>query len=78
YEALLEALAGAGVTCVQFDEPCMTMERTPAEVERVRCAYDRLSATPTRPRILVTGQYGDLAGALPALASTGVEAIGLD
>ncbi|MEH6381551.1 MAG: 5-methyltetrahydropteroyltriglutamate--homocysteine S-methyltransferase, partial [Dietzia cercidiphylli] len=53
YEALLEALAGAGVTCVQFDEPCMTMERTPAEVERVRCAYDRLSAAPTRPRILV-------------------------
>ncbi|WP_182640904.1 5-methyltetrahydropteroyltriglutamate--homocysteine S-methyltransferase [Dietzia sp. CW19] len=78
YEALLEALAGAGVTCVQFDEPCMTMERTPAEVEQVRHAYDRLSAVPSRPRILVTGQYGDLAGALPALASTGIEAIGLD
>ncbi|MFN3340845.1 MAG: 5-methyltetrahydropteroyltriglutamate--homocysteine S-methyltransferase, partial [Dietzia sp.] len=78
YEALLGALAEAGVTCVQFDEPCMTMERTPHELDRLRHAYDRLSAVPTRPRILVTGQYGDLGEALPALASTGIEALGLD
>ncbi|MFN3601995.1 MAG: 5-methyltetrahydropteroyltriglutamate--homocysteine S-methyltransferase [Dietzia sp.] len=78
YEALLGVLAEAGVTCVQFDEPCMTMERTSSEIDRLRHAYDRLSAVPTRPRILVTGQYGDLDEALPALASTGIEAIGLD
>lgn len=78
YEALLGVLAGAGVTCVQFDEPCMTMERSPGEIDRLRHAYDRLSAVRDRPRILVTGEYGDLAGALPALAATGIEAIGLD
>lgn len=78
YEALLEVLAGADVTCVQFDEPCMTMERTADEIERLRHAYERLSAVPTRPRILVTGAYGDLGDALPALASTEIEAIGLD
>ena len=78
YEALLEVLAGAGVTCVQFDEPCMTMERTADEIERLRHAYERLSAVPTRPRILVTGAYGDLGDALPALASTDIEAVGLD
>ena len=78
YETLLAVLAGAGVTCVQFDEPCMTMERTDAEIDRLRRAYDRLAAVATRPRILVTGAYGDLGDALPALASTGVEAIGLD
>lgn len=78
YEALLNVLAEVGVECVQFDEPCMTMERTDAEIERLLQAYDRLAAAPSRPRILVTGAYGDLAGALPALASTNVEAIGLD
>ena len=78
YEALLGVLAEAGVTCVQFDEPYMTMERTPHELDRLRHAYDRLSAVRTRPRILVTGQYGDLGEALPALAATGIEAVALD
>ncbi|GAA3512223.1 5-methyltetrahydropteroyltriglutamate--homocysteine S-methyltransferase [Dietzia aurantiaca] len=78
YEALLGVLAGAGVTCVQFDEPCMTMERTDVEIDCLRRAYDRLAAVATRPRILVTGAYGDPGDALPALAVTGVEAIGLD
>ncbi|WP_440220239.1 5-methyltetrahydropteroyltriglutamate--homocysteine S-methyltransferase [Dietzia sp. MNB45] len=78
YEALLGVLAGAGVTCVQFDEPCMTMERTADEITALRRAYDRLAAVTTRPRILVTGQYGDLGEALSALAATGIEAIGLD
>ena len=78
YEALLGVLAGAGVTCVQFDEPCMTMERSSDEIDALRRAYDRLAAVATRPRILVSGAYGDLGDALPALASTGVEAIGLD
>ena len=78
YVALLEALSAAGVVCVQFDEPCMTMERTPFEIAGLRHAYERLSAVALRPRILVTGQYGDLGDALPALAATGIEAIALD
>src|SRR5690606_20466925 len=78
YEALLGVLADAGVTCVQFDEPCMTMERTADEITALRRAYDRLAAVVRRPRILVTGEYGDLGEALPALAATGIEAIGLD
>lgn len=78
YEELLEKLAAADVVCVQFNEPCMTLERTPFEIERLRHAYDRLSAVADRPRILVTFEYGDPAEALPALAATGIEAVGLD
>ncbi|WP_333619595.1 5-methyltetrahydropteroyltriglutamate--homocysteine S-methyltransferase [Dietzia sp.] len=78
YEKLLEALARAGVVCVQFDEPAMTMDRSDFEIKRFREAYKRLSAAPLRPRILVTGPYGDFGPALPALASTDVEAVGLD
>lgn len=78
YERLLEVLARAGVVCVQFDEPAMTAERTDFEVRRMREAYQRLAQVALRPRLLVTGPYGDLGPALDALAATDVEAIALD
>ncbi|MEU7630532.1 5-methyltetrahydropteroyltriglutamate--homocysteine S-methyltransferase [Nocardia sp. NPDC049220] len=78
YEELFEILAKRGATCVQLDEPAFTSERTPAELAAFEAAYHRLSKAPLRPRILVTGQYGDFGEALTILAGTGVEAIGLD
>lgn len=78
YEELLEILAKRGSTCAQFDEPCFTSERSPEELEAFERAYRRLSTAPLRPRILVTGQYGDFGEAVRILAGTAVEAIGLD
>ncbi|MEU2033132.1 5-methyltetrahydropteroyltriglutamate--homocysteine S-methyltransferase [Nocardia amamiensis] len=78
YEELFEILAKRGATCVQLDEPAFTSERTPAELAAFETAYHRLSKAPLRPRMLVTGQYGDFGAALAILAGTGVEAIGLD
>lgn len=78
YEELFEILAKRGSTCVQLDEPCFTSERTDAELAAFEKAYERLSKAPLRPRLLVTGQYGDFGPALAILAGTGVEAIGLD
>ena len=78
YEQLFEILAKRGATCVQLDEPAFTSERTPAELAAFEAAYQRLSKAPLRPRILVTGQYGDFGEALTILARSNVEAIGLD
>ncbi|MEU6832349.1 5-methyltetrahydropteroyltriglutamate--homocysteine S-methyltransferase [Nocardia beijingensis] len=78
YEELFEILAKRGATCVQLDEPAFTSERTPAELAAFESAYHRLGKAPLRPRILVTGQYGDFGEALTILASTNIEAIGLD
>ncbi|WP_328406696.1 5-methyltetrahydropteroyltriglutamate--homocysteine S-methyltransferase [Nocardia sp. NBC_00403] len=78
YEQLFEILAKRGATCVQLDEPCFTGERSPAELAAFDKAYQRLSKAPLRPRMLVTGQYGDFGEALTILAGTNVEAIGLD
>lgn len=78
YEELFEILARRGSTCVQLDEPCFTAERTAAELAAFERAYDRLAKAPLRPRLLVTGQYGDFGEALRILAGTHVEAIGLD
>ncbi|MBF6342427.1 5-methyltetrahydropteroyltriglutamate--homocysteine S-methyltransferase [Nocardia cyriacigeorgica] len=78
YEQLFEILAKRGSTCVQLDEPCFTSERSEAELAAFERAYERLTKAPLRPRILVTGQYGDFGEALTILARTNVEAIGLD
>ncbi|WP_040828225.1 5-methyltetrahydropteroyltriglutamate--homocysteine S-methyltransferase [Nocardia jiangxiensis] len=78
YEELFEILAKRGSTCVQLDEPCFTGDRSPAELAAFLTAYQRLSTAPLRPRILVTGQYGDFHEATAILAQTQVEAIGLD
>ncbi|EME62264.1 5-methyltetrahydropteroyltriglutamate--homocysteine S-methyltransferase [Rhodococcus ruber BKS 20-38] len=78
YEKLFAELARAGAWCVQLDEPSFTEDRTPQELEVFARAYDTLSHAPLRPRLLVTGPYGHLGEALPLLAATKVEAIGLD
>lgn len=78
YEALFEKLAKAGATCIQLDEPAFTQDRTADELDALRRAYATLSHAPLRPRILVTGPYGNLGEALPILAATQVEALGLD
>src|SRR5690606_7565832 len=78
YEELIERLAKRGSTGVQLDEPCFTSERSESELALFEHAYERLTKAPLRPRILVTGQYGDFGEALTILARTNVEAIGLD
>ncbi|MCP2290295.1 5-methyltetrahydropteroyltriglutamate--homocysteine S-methyltransferase [Nocardia amikacinitolerans] len=78
YEELFEILAKRGATCVQLDEPMFTSERSDAELAAFERAYQRLSHAPLRPRMLVTGQYGDFGEALTILAASNVEAIGLD
>ncbi|MGZ8178453.1 5-methyltetrahydropteroyltriglutamate--homocysteine S-methyltransferase [Williamsia sp. SKLECPSW1] len=78
YLELLDALYKQGAKCVQLDEPAFATDRTVQELEILARVYDRLSGVASRPRLLVTGQYGDLGPALPALAATKVEAIALD
>ncbi|KAA0022266.1 5-methyltetrahydropteroyltriglutamate--homocysteine S-methyltransferase [Antrihabitans cavernicola] len=78
YEALFEILAKRGATCVQLDEPSFTSDRVPEELAAFEKAYQRLSTSALRPRLLVTGQYGDFGEALRILAASKVEAIGLD
>lgn len=78
YEELLGALAAEGVAWVQLDEPALVADRAPAELDAVRAAYDRLGGLAVRPGLFVASYFGDLGEALPVLAATPVEAIGLD
>ncbi|GAA3603379.1 5-methyltetrahydropteroyltriglutamate--homocysteine S-methyltransferase [Nonomuraea rosea] len=78
YEELLSALAAEGVEWVQLDEPALVGDRTPDELAALKSAYDRLGGLGTRPGLFVASYFGDLGTALPVLAGTPVEAIGVD
>ncbi|MDA0638454.1 5-methyltetrahydropteroyltriglutamate--homocysteine S-methyltransferase, partial [Nonomuraea sp. MCN248] len=78
YEELLGALAAEGVAWVQLDEPALVADRTPAELAAVRTAYDRLGNVAARPGLFVASYFGHLGEALPVLAATPVEAVGVD
>jgi 5-methyltetrahydropteroyltriglutamate--homocysteine methyltransferase len=78
YEQLLLKLHAAGAGWVQFDEPVLAADRTWEELEALRHAYHRLGSLLRRPVLLVSTYFGEIGAALPVLAASPVEAIGLD
>lgn len=82
YARILAELADAGAEWVQLDEPALVSESLDAPRARVLDAvgeaYDALGGGDERPAILVAAPYGALDDALPALAATPIEALGLD
>lgn len=78
YAQLLERLHVAGAQWVQLDEPVLAGDRTDAELAALRHAYQRLGLLLRRPMMLVSTCSGEIGEALPALAASPVEAIGLD
>ncbi|MDM7830232.1 5-methyltetrahydropteroyltriglutamate--homocysteine S-methyltransferase [Cellulomonas edaphi] len=82
YVQLLSELAAAGATWVQLEEPALVSDSIEVPAERLLAAvveaYGTLTAAETRPAIFVAAPYGDLGAALPVLAATDVEAIGID
>lgn len=82
YATLLQRLAEAGAEWVQLDEPALVSESI--EVPRAELlaaaerAYAVLGTLEPRPAIFLAAPYGSLDDALPVLAASPVEAIGLD
>jgi 5-methyltetrahydropteroyltriglutamate--homocysteine methyltransferase len=78
YSELLGLLADNGADWVQLDEPVLVTDISadaPALAQRV---YTALGSVAKRPAIHVATYFGDPGAALPALARTPVEAIGVD
>ncbi|HEV7564729.1 MAG TPA: 5-methyltetrahydropteroyltriglutamate--homocysteine S-methyltransferase, partial [Microbacteriaceae bacterium] len=82
YRELLGRLAAAGARWVQLDEPALVSESIEDArddvLSAIRTAYAELGGTSDRPQLFVAAPYGSLDDALPVLASTPVDAIGLD
>jgi 5-methyltetrahydropteroyltriglutamate--homocysteine methyltransferase len=82
YKELLARLAAAGAQWVQLDEPALVSESIADRREDVlaalEAAYATLGGASDRPQLFVAAPYGSLDDALPVLAASPVEAIGLD
>jgi 5-methyltetrahydropteroyltriglutamate--homocysteine methyltransferase len=78
YAELLRSLSEAGAGSVQLDEPVLAGDRTPQELEALRHAYHRLGTLPRRPSLMVATYFGEIGEALPVLAASPVDTIGLD
>ncbi|ORA39792.1 5-methyltetrahydropteroyltriglutamate--homocysteine S-methyltransferase [Mycobacterium aquaticum] len=78
YAELLELLADKGVTWVQLDEPILVTDILDNAAELTERTYARLGALTNRPSLFVATYFGELTDALPALARTPIEAIGVD
>jgi 5-methyltetrahydropteroyltriglutamate--homocysteine methyltransferase len=78
YADLLRALKKAGASWVQLDEPVLAADRTGAELDALQHVYERLGHLDQRPSLLVATYFGEIEDALPVLAASPVEAIGLD
>src|ERR1700722_4049118 len=78
YEQLLGELHAAGAQWVQLDEPALAADRTEAELAALRRAHQRLGSLASRPKMHVSTYFGEIGDALPVLADSPVEAIGLD
>ncbi|WP_022901675.1 5-methyltetrahydropteroyltriglutamate--homocysteine S-methyltransferase [Humibacter albus] len=82
YGELLARLKAEGAQWVQLDEPALVSESLDDDrasvLEAAREAYGVLGSASERPALFVATPYGGLDEALPVLAGTAVEAIGLD
>jgi 5-methyltetrahydropteroyltriglutamate--homocysteine methyltransferase len=78
YAELLEHLAEQGVDWVQLDEPVLVTDILENAAELAGRTYGLLGGLAKRPALFVASYFGELTDALPTLARTPVEAIGID
>ncbi|MBV9722242.1 MAG: 5-methyltetrahydropteroyltriglutamate--homocysteine S-methyltransferase [Mycobacterium sp.] len=78
YAELLGKLADNGAAWVQLDEPVLVTDIYADAAALVEKVYTTLGSLEKRPAIHVATYFGDAGAALPALARTPVEAIGVD
>ncbi|HEY3956333.1 MAG TPA: 5-methyltetrahydropteroyltriglutamate--homocysteine S-methyltransferase [Streptosporangiaceae bacterium] len=78
YARLLGDLHEAGAQWVQLDEPVLAADRAAGELDALRHACHRLGSLTRRPKLLVSTYFGEIGDALPVLAASPAEAIGLD
>lgn len=78
YAEVLADLRAAGAEWVQFDEPALVQDRTPAELNAAARAYRDLGTLTDRPKLLVASYFGRLGEALPVLAKAPVDGLALD
>jgi 5-methyltetrahydropteroyltriglutamate--homocysteine methyltransferase len=78
YVSVLRALADAGATWLQLDEPCLVSDLDADWCAAYRTAYDALASAEPRLRLLLATYFGPVDEHLPLLASLPVHGLHVD
>jgi 5-methyltetrahydropteroyltriglutamate--homocysteine methyltransferase len=78
YEQVLAKLGAEGAEWVQLDEPAFVQDRTAADLETLKSAYEQLANVAGRPKIVVKSYFDHVGEAYPILRDLPVEGVGLD
>jgi 5-methyltetrahydropteroyltriglutamate--homocysteine methyltransferase len=78
YAEVLSALAAAGATWVQLDEPTLALDRSDAERAAFKKAYDYLAARAGKTRLLVATYFAGLGDNLPTAVALPVQGLHVD
>jgi 5-methyltetrahydropteroyltriglutamate--homocysteine methyltransferase len=78
YADILSKLAAAGATWVQIDEPCLALDRTPAERAAYQTAYKHLAERVPQVKLLLATYFGGLDDNLETALGLPVQGIHVD
>jgi 5-methyltetrahydropteroyltriglutamate--homocysteine methyltransferase len=78
YAQVLAELGKLGAEWVQIDEPVLVEDRTPAELEALERAYQRLGGVEGAPKIVIATYFDHVGEAYPVLARLPVAGVALD
>jgi 5-methyltetrahydropteroyltriglutamate--homocysteine methyltransferase len=78
YEQVLARLGAEGAEWVQLDEPAFVQDRTAADLDALKTAYEQLSKVAGRPKIVVKTYFDHAGEAYPVLRDLEIEGVGLD
>lgn len=78
YAEVLRSLAEAGAEWVQFDEPCLALDRTKEELEAYRRAYGALARQAGGLKLLVATYFAGLEDNLPTALALPVHGLHVD
>ncbi len=78
YAEAIERFGKLGAEWVQLDEPAFVQDRSPAELEALARAYERLGSIERRPKLVVSTYFAHAGEALDVLADARIDGIGVD
>jgi len=78
YAEVLKRLAAAGAVWVQLDEPCLALDRTPAERDAYRKAYTALASAAPSVRLLLATYFAGLGDNLETALALPVAGLHVD
>jgi 5-methyltetrahydropteroyltriglutamate--homocysteine methyltransferase len=78
YGEIIARLAAMGADWIQFDEPCLVQDRTPAELAVLRQTYKALAQRKGRAKLIISTMFGNVGESYETLCTLPVDGIGLD